>query len=283
MVLESIISPLSAAEKPWKLFFIGILYSTIGLTLGWWVFRQHTSLVMVFLTVMAAVPLFYYSMIKEEALDLTDAGEMSLLKKHSKVLLFFIVLFLGMTLSYALWYVFLPSASTNIIFSVQTQTISAINQHITGDAIISLNIFSKIFFNNIKVLIFCILFSFLYGAGAIFILTWNASVLGTAIGNFIKSHISTYALGSGATGIGIYFSAFSLSLLRYFIHGIPEIFAYFVAGLAGGILSVALAKHHLQTNNFQKIMLDVSNLVLIAVGILIIAAVLEVFVTPLLF
>ena len=34
---------------------------------------------------------------------------------------------------------------------------------------------------------FCLLFSLIYGSGAIFILTWNASVLGTAIGNYIKS------------------------------------------------------------------------------------------------
>ena len=44
---------------------------------------------------------------------------------------------------------------------------------------------SEIFINNMGVLFLCIIFSFLYGAGAIFILTWNASVIAAAIGSFI--------------------------------------------------------------------------------------------------
>ena len=75
----------------------------------------------------------------------------------------------------------------------------------------------------------------------------------------------------------------SLSFIRYFIHGIPEVLAYFVAALSGGIISVALMKHDFGTKNFEKIVLDASNLLLLAIGLLFIAAIIEVYVTPVLF
>ena len=131
-----------------------------------------------------------------------------------------------------------------------------------------------------KVMIFCILFSFLYGSGAIFILTWNASVIGAAVGNFIRNHVSTFAETAGMSGFATYMHAGSLSLLRYSIHGIPEIAAYFIAGLAGGILSVAIIRHDFGTSKFEQVLLDVSDLILIGIFVLFAAAMLEVYVTP---
>ena len=66
-------------------------------------------------------------------------------------------------------------------------------------------------------------------------------------------------------------------------HGIPEIFAYFIGGLAGSIISVAVIREKFGTKNFEKVVLDSSDLVLIAVLILILAAFIEVFITPVLF
>ena len=94
--------------------------------------------------------------------------------------------------SVALWYVILPTSIHQNLFSIQTHTIETINYQVTGNAINAGGVFLKIFLNNIRVLTFCLLFSFFYGVGAIFILTWNASVIGVAIGNFIRSNVSKY-------------------------------------------------------------------------------------------
>ena len=132
-------------------------------------------------------------------------------------------------------------------------------------------------------IIFCILFSFLYGLGAIFILTWNASVIGTAIGNFVRTEL--YQLGSQFhLGLGFnYFQIISIGLFKYIIHGMPEIMAYFVAGLAGGIISVAAIKHDFGTRKFEHILLDSADLILLALFLLFIAALLEVYITPTIF
>ena len=282
MVLESIINPLKAERSPWKLFFIGFLYTTIGMFLSLWVFEDYASLVMVFLTVFACVPLLYSTMKLEESKDLQIEGEDKLLKEHSKAISFLVFLFLGMIIAFSLWYTVLPTAAADSLFKVQTQMISNLNQQITGGAA-SIGLFGKIFLNNLKVMVFCVLFSFLYGAGAIFILTWNASVIGVAIGNFIRTNISAYAADLGLGGLSAYFYTASIGLLRYSIHGIPEILAYFIAGLAGGIISVAVIKHNYSTKSFEKILLDSSDLILIAVAVLFLAALIEVFVTPILF
>jgi uncharacterized membrane protein SpoIIM required for sporulation len=275
MVLESLINPFRAKKKPWELFFIGFLYNTVAVFLSLWIFETQASLVMVFLTVFACVPLIYNTIKLEEKIDVeTKKYEMFLLKEHSKVLFFLMFLFFGMTLSVALWYVVLPGSMNSNLFTIQTQTIDAINYHVTGDAIATSTIFFKIFFNNLKVSIFCLLFAFFYGFGAIFILTWNASVIGVAIGNYIKNYISQFFS---------YFTVIPLAIFKYMIHGSFEIAAYFVAGLAGGIISIAVIKHDFGTEKFETVLLDSVDLVLISVILLIIAALIEVFITPVLF
>lgn len=286
MVLESIINPLRAEQIPWRLFFIGFLYSSVGMLLSLWVFEEEASMVMVFLTVIAAVPLLYSTMKLEEEKDIKIESERKLLKEHSRAISFLVFLFLGMTAAFTLWYIILPASTTTSLFSVQSDMIGGLNQRLTGGATGSATgalLFGRIFLNNVKVLVFCILFSFLYGAGAIFILTWNASVIGAAIGNFVKVHLSTYAAQAGFGGIASYFSATSLGILRYSLHGIPEILAYFVAGLAGGIISVAVIRHNYTTKSFERILFDSSDLILIAILILLIAAGIEVYITPLFF
>ena len=282
MVLESISNTLLTARKGPKLFVLGFVYATAALFLANWIFEEYVSLVMVFLAVMASLPLFYKTIIEEEAKDLTILKERTLLKEHSKAIKFFLILFIGLSVAFAFWYVALPADMSNSVFKVQTQTIANLNQHVTG-SIAQVSLMNKIFLNNVKVMIFCILFSFIYGSGAIFILAWNASVIGAAGGNFIKTHIAQYAGAAGLGKVAAYMYASSLSILRYSIHGVPEIAAYVVAGLAGGILSVAIIKGDYKTKSFERILLDVSDLIIIALFILFTAAILEVFVTPLFF
>ena len=125
----------------------------------------------------------------------------------------------------------------------------------------------RIFSNNIYVLIFTILFSLIFGAGAIFILVWNASVIAAAIGIFAKGSLANLPIG----------------ILRYMIHGIPEISAYFVGALAGGIVSVAIIRRDLKGEGAWKILQDALLMIIIAIVILIVSALMEVYLTPLLF
>ncbi len=286
MVIESLINPLKAEKKPWEMFFLGLVYNSIAILISLKIFRDYSSLVMVFLTVMACTPIMYATIRMEEKKDLEYDDEKRILKEHGKALTFFMMLFFGITVSCTLWYLLLPADTSTLLFSVQSHTITSINARVveplTGNFGATSNLV-KIFINNLWVLIFCIAFAFVYGVGAIFVLTWNASVIGVAIGNFIRSKIAALAASAGAVGVGNYMSISVLGVFRYATHGFWEILAYFIGGLAGGIISVAIIRHDFGTKKFEKIILDSADLIIISIVMLFVAALIEVFITPALF
>jgi len=287
-MLELLINPRKAEREPWEMFFIGLFYSALSILLVDWIFLKdavlssYSSILIVTFTVMFSIPFMYYIIKLEEMKERKEESGLSLIREHGKALAALVYLFLGFVVAFAIFYMAMPEQITVINFKAQIEQYCAINSNnfadcvkssgiMTGDTLHSINTYasaSQHFFsiltNNIFVMIFVLIFSFAFGAGAIFILAWNASVIGTAIGIFTKAAINKIHLG----------------LIRYMVHGIPEIAAYFVAALAGGILSIAIIRHELGNKKFIKIMQDTITLLLIAVIILIFASFIEVFITP---
>src|SRR3989338_2256735 len=212
MVLESLLTPLEAENRLKRVFVFGFLYTIIGAFLALWIFKESASLVMVFLTVVATLPLIYLTLKFEEENDLKIENERILIREHGKALKVFMYLFFGMILGYSL--------------------------------------------------LFIILFAFFYGAGTIFILTWNASVIGAAVGNFVRSRVLDFA---------DYFYIIPLGIMRYMTHGFFEILAYFIGGLAGGIISVAVINHNVDSDKFVHILKDSIDLFLLAIIMLVFA------------
>lgn len=280
MVFEALLDPLKAERKPLDNFFIGLLYPSIAILLTLWIFNGQGSLIMVTIVVLASMILMYDVIRLEEQKDKDLTKESTLLKEHSKAVSFFSFLFLGFLVSFALWFTLLPYESSQELFSLQIETIKSINSPITGKFFLDYGEINSIFYSNVGVVLFSVLFSFFFGAGAIFILTWNASVIGTAIGVFIRNNLGVYASKFGFASISNYMQTFSIGLLKYAIHGIPEVVSYFVASLAGGILSIAIIKHDLIDKNFRKILLDTFSLFLLSLVILYLSAILEVYISP---
>ena len=197
MVLESLTTPQKAEKSPWDLIFIGAMYAAIGVFLSIWVFKEEASIVMVLLTVIATVPLVFNTMQYEENKDTEIVKERALLREHGKALTFFTFMFVGFVLAFSFAYIFLPEELVKDIFDAQLTTIQNINSRVSDGTIegasLGGTLFMQILMNNFKVLLFCLFFAFFYGAGAMFILTWNATVISAAIGTFFRDHISTYA------------------------------------------------------------------------------------------
>ena len=201
----------------------------------------------------------------------TGLSRFSLFKEHAKTLQFLVFLFLGFLVSFTLWYTFLPASMLDTVFSLQTATIQSVGS-VTGAAVNPLLPLGTIIYNNFKILLLCVLFAFAFGLGAIFILTWNASIIGTAVGNLVREGIG-----------GSYFTAIPLALARYLTHGIFEITAFFLAGMAGGIISIAIIKHEWNHPHFKKVLWDSTDLFIVSVVLLVFAGLVEVFVTATLF
>jgi hypothetical protein len=286
-MLELLINPRRAEREPWQMFFIGLFYSALSILLVDWIFlkdpvlSKYSSMLIITFTVMFSIPFMFYIIKLEEVKNKKQKTTYSIIKEHGKALAALIYLFLGFVVAFAFFYIAMPS-NTTINFKAQIEQYCAINSAnfadcvqnnglVTGDVITpitgyasSSQHFFSILTNNIFVMIFVLVFSFAFGAGAIFILAWNASVIGAAIGIFTNAVLNKIHIG----------------LMRYMIHGIPEIAAYFVAALAGGILSIAVIKHEFGKEEFAKVLQDVIIMLLIAIIVLVFAAFIEVFITP---
>jgi uncharacterized membrane protein SpoIIM required for sporulation len=114
--------------------------------------------------------------------------------------------------------------------------------------------FLEIFANNLRVSLLSWLLSFFYGAGAVLILALNAAVLGVFL-----SRIQNPAV---------------------LIHAVPEFSAFFIAAVAGGVISIAFFTKETRRTIEDNFMASVK-LLTIATLLLITAALLEVYVTPL--
>jgi len=282
MVLEELLKPEIAERKPIDMMLIGILYTTIAVFLSLWVFKDQSSIISVLLIVMAAVPLIHSAIKSEEKRDLR-LKESGILKSNSRLLKELTYFFLGCFVSYVVWFSALPPSTVSHLFRAQITTIRAINMPIAAGPvghIASSAALTSIISNNLKVLFFCILFSFFYGAGAIFILTWNASVISAATGSFIRNNLEAYASHAGFAKLAGYLHVVSLGLLRYLTHGILEIVAYFIGGIAGGLISIALIRHKVESKEFKKILKNSLILLLISIAIIIGAGFVEVYLTP---
>jgi len=279
-MLETLLNPKKAERRPWELFFIGFFYAAVSLLMVNWlfagnpIFSNHMSILTITFTVMLSIPFMYYTIKLEGERDAFEENRIKMLRGHGRAISAFLWLFFGFTIAFSLFYILFPSfVGSN--FQTQIEQYCSINMPFRFKECVSNAVTANaismgggrvldILTNNLYVLLFCIIFSLVFGAGAIFILAWNATVIATAIGIFAGSSVSNMPA----------------AIFRYIIHGLPEIVAYFIAALAGGIISISLIRYDIKDPRFWNVMADSLNLILISIVMLIFASLIEVFITP---
>ncbi len=289
MVLEDLISSRNASEKPVLIFFLAFIVSSISIWLSYHVFPSSSSILPLAFLTAAFVPLLHKLYIREAIHEVEAPGwAPSFITRHFPLIWFYSFLFLGILVSYAFWFVVLPQDAVacgiangqgecffptkDLVFKEQASVFNAITgKSITGKVIGETECknpatrsleacFNLIFFNNFWVLNLAIIFSFLYGAGAIFLIGWNASVIGT----FVGTEILTKHLGAGIE-----------RFLGYFPHGSFEVLAYFFGAIAGGAVSAAMVSSKHRQHAIEIIAKDALILVIIANVFLAIGAAIE--------
>jgi uncharacterized membrane protein SpoIIM required for sporulation len=205
-------------------------------------------------------------------------------------------MFFGMIVSFSFWFTILPESLVTVMFKDQILEIARIQglrsalmgsligtgaaTGVTAMLVSKEKLLQIIAFNNLRLLFLFVSFAFIFGAGALLLLTWNAAVVGVAIGNLIKQTIvSTAGIYSKTAG---YFMALPFSFLAFFVHGIFEVLGYFVGAIAGGIFSVSIVRKHYLSPYFRRIMKDVALLMTLAIALIVIGSLVEVYITPIL-
>jgi len=286
-MLESIINPKRVERGAIKMLLVGLLYASFSilgvkfLFSGDPVLYGYAGILVVTFCVMFSLPFMYFLIKQEAEEDEQVEGFFSVWKMHSDAMYAFMWLFLGFIIAFSFWNIALGDVN---LFNAQIETYCVINSpgnfegcvnnyyslnqpQVTGAAVQGFRRFVSIIENNAFVMLFTLLFSLVFGAGAIFILAWNASVIAGAIGIFTKQSLLEIPIG----------------LARYMVHGFPEIAAYFITALAGGMFGVGVIRNGIRSRKFLRVVENVIVLLFIAIIILVFAAVIEVYFTPLLF
>jgi uncharacterized membrane protein SpoIIM required for sporulation len=258
IMLEYILDPGKAARSPILVAIVAIIFSLTAVFLSLTLFYEFSSVLMCAFITMFFTPFFLKLFAAEEAKELTSKVDRNLLRRHVDVIKIYSAFFIGVIFILSLLFVVLPNNIQEVLFSKQVSEIKRITSLATGN-IISFDLAKIIFLNNTFVLLTTFLLSFIFGAGAVLILSWNASVIAVYAGNYINSLIAKGTQPALALMIGL-----PQSLLSIALHGIPEIIGYFFAGLAGGILSATVASTKLSFEQFRRLLAD--SLIFLSIG-----------------
>ncbi len=288
-MFEVLVNPKKAQEKPWLLLFVGILYASLSFLIVNFFFSRdvilsrYSGLLMAMFASLFSIIFVYHSIKLDERENLKDKSEIKAILHDWKILSMFLWLFLGFVIAFSFWQIVIPSVAN---FNSQTETYCVLNNPLQFSSCISSSAnltdtlaeistipkgnFLSIFFNNVYVMFLVIIFSLIFGAGSIFIIAWNASIISAVISLSIKFQLSNLHLG----------------LLRFMVHGLPEMAGYFIATLAAGMTSFAVmgfVKKKLSMDNLLKIIQRSAVFLLVGIVLLALAALIEIFITPILF
>lgn len=208
----------------------------------------------------------------EEKIEEKFLSNKNILIRHKEFIIDYIVIFFSSLLAFYIGYILFPN-----VFLPQLNAINNIKEHVsslntyTGAAIDENALFSFIIINNLQLLILFYIFSFLYGAGSIYLLLWNSSIIGAFLG------IEAYSVNSN--NIFYKFIIYPLIILLQILpHGIIEFLAYFLAALAGGILSHLFIIKNRNKNILEQITSDSILLFMFSLLFLFIAALVEAYI-----
>ncbi|MFH1978264.1 MAG: stage II sporulation protein M [Candidatus Aenigmatarchaeota archaeon] len=277
-MLESLINFDEIHRKPYIMFIWSIVVCSIAILVSTQVAYSvdvagtSFSLGGFFAVLFTIIPSVYFItlMIKrEEAFEekeIEKKYKKSFWHRHEQNIYILLLFFAGLTLAFALWSMVLPEN----FFQIQSLKISDVRGAITGleigpstlegYAINEANFFNRVLMNNLQVLVFAFIFSFIFGAGSVFIIAWNASVLGVYIGQLSKVLWEVPIIG-----------------LAFLPHGIPEIAGYIAASLSGGLLSAAIIRKN-KPYVLRMVAFESLKIFMLAIGLIVLGAFIETYV-----
>lgn len=263
-MLESIIKAEKMEKRPFEMFFLAIAMTMIATALAAIVSPDGAGhLVIAFVCIGAAPIMVRVITLEEKESAEVHENEVRMLARHGDMFAIFGWFFLGIIVAVSFLFIMMPAEMEQTMFGPQLQELQSIKGLATGRVTSSCGIFC-LFQNNFGVLLLVLLFSFVFGAGAVYIITWNASIVGVLIGMTAKAETGNVLLN--------YVVALPISLIKLFPHGIFEVGAYFFGGLAGGMLSAMIVRGDWKRADVFK---DVLAVFLIATLLVAIGAIIE--------
>ncbi|MBT4651564.1 stage II sporulation protein M [Candidatus Woesearchaeota archaeon] len=278
MVLEHIFPENWLERKGRYAFILGIIYSIVGVLLASIIFRTDPALPAVAFTSLLLLPELYKIFSIEERKESMEKriSWRALWNDDIELIRIYVFLFLGILLVYSVGSMILPTFQTNELFHQQMDVrfneaeLQSLSGQATSSSVFSGNLFWSLLSNNFFVLLACFIMALLTGDGAIFFITWNASVWGTVFG------ITAKGASIFAGKHPFYF--FGLVMLIVFPHMMIEAISYFLAAISGSMISKDVILEKFASDRFWEVFAFNIYLLLFALGFLLVGAIVETFV-----
>jgi len=201
------------------LFLVGgFLYTFLSGFLSDILFSSQASVAHVLLVTVATAPALYF-LITRAAREL-ERRPLSLIDIQRWLLLFYMAFTVGSILGFYFSYTVLPQDMRERLMELQAREIAMVRGLFSG-RVVHPDTFWVIFRNNLRVYAISIFLSLFYGTGGVLLLSWNASLVGAFLSTTRHPLLA------------------SLELLP---HGIFEFMGYFVGGITGILIGVAIVE-----------------------------------------
>ena len=266
MVLESIMPVKKVIKNPVDMFIFSMIISFASVYLADLIFPGASTgkIITLFITV-GITPMIYGVFRNEEEIEREEAEHRikeKFFERHGETIWIFSLFFLGVLIAIFLVSTLSDEQYVKYIFQDQLTEIARVTSVGSTGSFASSDMLNIIIQNNLRVMGLSFLLSFLLGSGAIIILAWNASILALYLSSFLRKGLVTE------------FIVRSVSLIP---HAPVEIAAYFLAGIAGGILSIGLIREKLFGREFFLVLRDSLILLGLSIAAIFVGAFIEVF------
>jgi len=276
-----------AEKRPAYSFFLGAFFTIVSFFTSFLLFKGTPNFIgisTILFTVILVMPIANKLFYREERLEINK--KLGFLKKHEHIIDFFVYFFIGVFI--VLFAISLPRPnmvfSEQQLYNIQAGIIEE-GRKLPPPPLGSGNGVLIIFKNNLYVMVISFVLSLFYGAGALFLITLNASIFASALARVIRislQNMDFFVIKSlqnmDFLFTNTFLSAFGFTLCNLgimFFHLIPEVSGYLLAAISGGVLSRALIKEKINSENFRIVFFDSIKLLIGAIIFLMAAAFIE--------
>ncbi|MFA4946192.1 MAG: stage II sporulation protein M [Candidatus Micrarchaeia archaeon] len=277
MVLESLLDPESARRSPLKITVLSFVFVSLAVFATLFLASRESSFLLVLFVVVPSIPFVLNLFSLEESRFYKPnpprvVGSRTL-AHHLPTIVVLLAYFAGITAGFTFWFLVLPSGDSASLFSLQVTELESVRSVFQGKFVdeplfFNLAAFELIFTHNLQVLALVVALSLLYGAGAVFVLVWNSSVISVFLGLIAAAALKLDPANGLLSGLG--YGVFGI-----LPHGVFELLAYLSTALACGILSQALVRREYSKPAFVQVAYDSVKLLAWAILFLALGALIE--------
>ena len=261
MVLEQLLDRKTVINHVFFGFVLSLLYVFIAYGVQELFFPGQTVATVLLLTILL-LPSLHHLIVIEEKIE--AKGSSQFWKRHRTIIKSYLGVFLGVLAGFMILGIVNPATLEYQTTQLEQEQLKPeivtgfLDQAYTPTIQTAVSVFT----HNLKYLLIGFVLSIFYGAGAIFLVVYNASYFAAFVVQIMLKWVNAVQL----TGIALF-------------HLLPESAGFILTAIAGATMSRAIIHEKRGGKAFKNVLQNAVKLLIIAIGLILVAAFIETYVT----